>query len=194
MILDSIIRLEVIDNQANIIQASGIILSKDCVLTAAHVLNNSKRIYAIIGQNKIFLQNKFIHKDFDYLNYGYNDIALCFAKNNFYLNEYPKLYTSNDEIGKNSKIYGFTSNKHKDTIQYMMYQSDANVYDCERTVLMCEHQKNNTSKVGTSGGALVIDNKIAGVNSLVIELEAKVVSCHTRVSQMYEWISSYSIY
>lgn len=188
-------------------KASGVLISKNTVLTSGHILYGEK-----IDPEKItvvYLAKKFksvsytIHKDFKYSTN--NDLAIIKIFG-FIDEQYPELYSRSDEVGKLAYLGGYGANGTGD--------SGYNNWDFELRIgtniveyihgdlLMCTLSKDNITKYefitcpGDSGGGLFIDKKLAGINSSLFSSGPKEkptgkynnTSGHTRISQHIGWI------
>lgn len=198
------------DKENNFFRASCVLIDEQFVLTAAHVVINSAAQH-IIHKNKLYSCKKvIIHKDFKLNEIGYYDIAILKLEEKIKLNNYPKLYTERNEIGKICSIagYGYGGNfltgsisKH-DNIR----RAGSNIVDeIEKHLLICSahiHPKTELeflTSSGDSGGGLFIDSKLAGISSIVIATDGKSDSnygdfCgYTRISEYIDWINNTKI-
>ena len=183
--------------------ASSVAIDPNWVLTAAHVVKDAK-VCVVHRNNKKHLVYKIIlHENFTN-QYGRNDIALCYIDEPLELILYPKLYDTEDEIGKLCSIcgYGITGNfKIGGKISDGKKRAGSNKIDyVDKDLLICSPSINEKTSLeflishGDSGGGLFIENKLAGINSCVIA-EDKVPDStygdeagHTRVSKFVPWI------
>lgn len=186
--------------------ASGVAIDDHHVLTAAHVVKGCKECFILIKDQKYFLSEVTIHKDFE-KEFGAGDIALGYSEESFDLDFYPSLYDTDDEVGKICSIsgYGLTGTFNTGAIKLDdKKRAGSNIID--RTfsdVIVCNpsrrHEKGYTEleffiASGDSGGGLFINNKLAGINSFIM-VEGRSPkgiygeeSCHTRISKFVEWI------
>ena len=193
-------------NDDSLFCASGVIIDKHFILTAAHVVQGYKTCYATIDDEKFILTDIIIHKDFN-SQFGIGDIALGYCEDGFSLNNFPPLYTDNNETGKVASIagWGLTGNFHTG-----IHKSDnklragSNTVDgIDKDMLVCSpsrygHKDHTILEYmigsGDSGGGLFIDGKLAGINSCVIAVGRSPMSKydeesgHTRISKFLGWI------
>ena len=183
--------------------ASGVAISKDWVLTAAHVVKGNMEVGIRVG-DKLFPATKvLVHEDFLDDRVGYADIALCHCPGDFGLDFYPGLYEDGDEVSKVVSISGYGSTGKFSTGVNMMdgkKRAGSNIVArTEMDVLVCSLSDRKTQlefliAPGDSGGGLFIGNRLAGINSLVMADDGKPdsdygdESAHTRVSKFLDWI------
>lgn len=189
--------------------ASCVVIDKNIVVTAAHVVENAENIIVINQDKKGYLITKAtIHEDFSREKVGGNDIALCYSPMDIELDYYPKLYKDNDE---QTKVCGISGHGITGT-----FKTGAKIYDkqqragsnivakIENEMLICNAPKSSNDPditqlefliaIGDSGGGLFIDKKLAGINSCVIAKDGASDSSygdesgHTRISKHYDWI------
>ncbi|NDC96102.1 hypothetical protein EB077_12410, partial [bacterium] len=136
-----------------------------------------------------------------------NDIAILILDNSLDLDIYPKLYNTNDEVGRICYMSGFgltgdfNTGFHKDDGKR---RAGSNIIDkIEKNMLICspslESDKTELEFLiagGDSGGGLFINNKLAGINSCLFARDKKGdasygdESGHTRISYHIEWIEN----
>jgi hypothetical protein len=186
--------------------ASGVIIEKHFILTAAHVVEGYKTCYAKIGDKQFKLKNIILHKNFGG-EFGTGDIAIGYCEDGFSLENFPPLYDDDDEVGRISSIagWGLTGNFNTG-----IYRSDnklragSNIIDSiDKDMLICSPSKPTDKDhtlleymigSGDSGGGLFIDGKLAGINSCVMAVGRSPMSKydeqsgHTRVSNFLDWI------
>lgn len=190
-------------------EGSAVILDDYNFLTAAHVVNDYRKCTVTL-KNKKFNINKILsHPDFKEDFVGYADIAIGHSDEKFGLEYYPTLYEDANEVGKICSIsgYGFTGNFN---IGAKIYdgkkRAGSNTIDkIDRDLLVCSpsyrHHDDYTQlefliASGDSGGPLFIDQKIAGIHSLVMTAKKKTESKyneesgHTRISKFIKWIKA----
>ena len=186
--------------------ASGVIIEKHFVLTAAHVVKGYKTCYVKINDTKYQLDNVIVHKDFE-SKFGVADIAICYYKKGFDLEYYPPLYTENKEVGKVASIagWGLTGNFNKGVyLSDNKLRAGSNMVDgIDQDILICSPSQYGAKDhtlleymicSGDSGGGLFIDGKLAGINSCVLAVGKVPLSKygdesgHTRVSKFLGWI------
>lgn len=202
----SVLGLCGIDNDDKLFCGSAVAIHPEWVLTAAHVVHNSKHCGVNIGDNSVILIDKIIiHKDFNG-DFGKADIALCKLTKKLDLTFYPKLYNNDDELGKICSIagYGLTGNFNTGAIKSdEKKRAGSNIIDkLDQDLLICTPSKPNENKTaleyiicsGDSGGGLFIGNELAGINSCVIASDKIPDSTyndeagHTRISKFVDWI------
>lgn len=187
---------------------SAVIINKNWILTAAHIVKNMKN-HRIILSNKEYILDKVIcHEKYNDNVFGYYDIALGRIKDEVDLEPYPALYENNDELGKLATITGLGLTGNFNTgvnISDGKKRAGSNyVEKIERGTLVCNaskpHQKITELEYlicsGDSGGGLFIDGKLAGIHSSVLGYDNKPdstygdESCHTRISMYILWIKN----
>jgi len=186
--------------------ASGVIIEKNFVLTAAHVVKGYKTCYVKIGEKRFLLDTIIVHKDFE-SKFGVADIAIGYCKDGFDLEYYPPLYTEGKEKGKVASIagWGLTGNFNTGTNRSdNKLRAGSNMIDgTDQDMLICSPSKYGREGhtvleymigSGDSGGGLFIDGKLAGINSCVMAVGRSPMSRygeesgHTRVYNFLEWI------
>jgi hypothetical protein len=176
------------------------------IITAAHVVNNSKTCTFYIDDKKYTVKTVICHKDFDEDKFGQYDIAICILSTALELDEYPSLYAEEDEVGKDCSVcgYGFIGTfLTGSSINDDKKRAGTNNIDyIDNQLLICSPSKEDKTALeyliasGDSGGGLFIDGKLAGVNSCLLKTNGKpdgkygTESGHTRISQHIEWIES----
>lgn len=190
--------------------ASGVAIDGHHILTAAHVIKNSKSCYFEINKKKFYVNNIIIHNDFE-KEYNKGDIAIGYIEADLSLDTYPALYKETNELNKTASIcgYGFhgtflTGPSYYDSNK----RAGQNTIEAiENNLLICSPSKSNDKTftkleflicVGDSGGGLFIDEKLAGINSCIMKTgnfdpDAKygTESGHTRISDYVDWIESH---
>jgi hypothetical protein len=195
-------------NDNSLFCASAIVIKKNIILTAAHVVKDYKKCKVKID-DKQYIVKKFIWpKNLDKDVYGENDIAIGFVEGNIDLESYPELYENSDEDRKLCSIsgYGLTGTFLSGAIKHDgKKRAGTNIIESvENGVLICNASKpEDKTKTelefliasGDSGGGLFIDNKLAGINSYVSNLGKdppkstyKTESGHIRISVHRDWI------
>lgn len=185
--------------------ASVVAIKPRWVLTAAHVIQDVDTASVSDDKVNIGISSFIKHKDFIESNLGYNDIALCYLKDNLVLDFYPELYDKSDETGKICSIsgYGNTGTFVTGTrIFDNKRRAGANIIDrLEKHMIICSPEKFKKTNLeflianGDSGGGLFIGNKLAGINSCVFAKDKKLDSSygdeagHTRISVFRDWIN-----
>ena len=189
--------------------ASAVAIDDDHILTAAHVIQDSKSCSFILNNKKYTITEFVYPKEFNSDDtFGYYDIALGYNEEKFKLTFYPELYSDDDEIGKVCCIsgFGFTGTFNSGAIRSdNKKRAGSNIVDyIDKHLLICSPTigKGKTSlefiiASGDSGGGLFIDNKLAGINSCVLAIGQKPKSdyateCgHTRISMYIDWIKKH---
>lgn len=194
-------------NDGSMFCASAVAINPEWILTAAHVVKNSKHCGIHIDGHKVIICDEvIIHKDFE-SSFGVADIALCKLKENLELDFYPKLYEENNELGKVCSISGYGSSGTFETgltFNDGKRRAGSNIVDSiVKDLLICTPSKNVTDKItslefiigsGDSGGGLFIDGKLAGINSCTISSKRSPKSVygdesgHTRINKYIPWI------
>lgn len=181
---------------------SGVIVKPRCVLTAAHVVKDCEDVHVFFRGKRIKMKKVVVKKEFKGL-FQDNDIAVCISEEDINLDFYPELYNEKDELGKVCSISGFggTGTGHSGaTIFDGKKRGGSNVVDnTSEDMIYCTMNKAGSSLEyciahGDSGGGLFINNKLAGINSVVLAADKKPdsnygdESGHTRISKYKEWI------
>jgi len=186
--------------------ASAVAIKPRWIITAAHVVLNSKKCTLKINDKEITISKIVTHEKFNENKFGEYDIALGKCDSNIELKFYPELYNKEDEVDKICCMSGFglhgtfnTGAKKSDNLK----RAGSNFIDkIDRHLLICSPSisKKKTSlefliASGDSGGGLFIDNKLAGINSCVLSDQGSAPdssygdeSGHTRISIFKEWI------
>lgn len=193
------------DNK-QLFKASCVAIDKNWVLTAAHVVKDSRFSFIYNEKEKrcVIIDDIILNDDFTDKVFGKGDIALCHTSSDLALNSYPELYSDEDEIGKHCYMagYGFTGTfmtgiKHNDGKK----RGGSNKIDyISDDLLICSPSVINKTELefliasGDSGGGLFIDGKLAGINSCIFAVDKKPDSTyndesgHTRISKFAGWI------
>jgi hypothetical protein len=185
--------------------ASAVAINDHWLLTAAHVVKNSKTCVVFNSEEKHQIDEVIIHKDFE-TSFGVADIALCKTSKKLGLKFYPSLYEDSDEVGKVCSIsgYGVTGTFANDIkISDGKRRAGSNIIDeTQKDLLICSPSKAGRTELeflichGDSGGGLFIGNKLAGINSCVLAINRSPKSIygdeagHTRISKFVPWIRS----
>jgi hypothetical protein len=191
--------------------ASGVVIEKNFVLTAAHVVKGYKTCYVKIGEQRFLLDHIIVHKDFD-TKFGVADIAIGYCEKGFGLEHYPPLYTDGDEQDRVASIagWGLTGNFNTGANKSdNKLRAGSNIIDgISEDMLICSPSKYGSdghTKLeymigsGDSGGGLFIDGKLAGINSCVMAVGRSPMSKygeesgHTRVYNFLKWIQESKI-
>jgi hypothetical protein len=190
---------------------SAVLIDDHHILTAAHVVKDSKDCNIKINNQDIEIKKIIIHPDFND-QFGVADIAIGYSNKTFDLKFYPELYKNNDEINKICSISGYGSTGSFNTGYYIndnIRRAGSNTIDrIDKDLLICSVSPKGSSRYtslefliagGDSGGPLFIDQKIAGINSCLFAKNVKPKSKygeesgHTRVSKFVEWIENNKI-
>ena len=194
------------DNLNSFFRGSCVIIDEYYALTAAHVVYNSITQH-IIHENKNYpCLIVAVHKKFKFTGSSQYDIALIRLQRPIKLDFYPEIYQDKDEIDKVCSIagYGFTGNFNTgysiDTFDNRK-RAGSNIIDkIQGDLLIFSVNKKPFTELefmiapGDSGGGLFIDNKLAGIHSMVYAPDGKAdsnkadCSCSTRLSTHYDWI------
>lgn len=197
------------DNNHVFWTGSGIAIDHHIILTAAHLVHDTKTCNIKINNKTIKLNSWIIHDNFDFKKLGINDIAIGLLSESVELSNYPTLYTKRDELNKDCSIAGFGSTGSFITGPVVFddkLRAGSNVIDNhDRGCLVCSpsaaHKKTKLEFLiapGDSGGGLFIDNQLAGINSAVyrtkingkLQNEYFSESLHTRISDHIDWINN----
>ena len=190
--------------------SSCVAINNKWLLTAAHIFENKEDhdTFVIINNKQYLVSKVFIHSEFDPDKIGYNDIALCLLVENITTPiKYPKLYDNKNEKNKIADIIGWgvtgSFNKGASFDDSKIRCGTNRISGIEKHLLMCDTSRNDESSPleflishGDSGGGLFIDNKLAGINSLVFSNDGKPDSSwtdesgHTRISLFIDWINN----
>lgn len=193
------------DKENNFFRGSCVVIDDSHILTAAHVVSNSVAQHVIFNSELYTCKKVIIHKDFKTSETGYYDIAVAKLDKKINLEFYPKLYSEKNELGKKCSMagYGYGGNFTTGSIARHdnVRRAGTNIIDeIEKHLLLCSVHTNPKTDLeiltssGDSGGGLFIDNKLAGISSIVISTDGKTDSdygdfCgHIRVSEYIEWI------
>lgn len=194
------------ENPKLLASGSGVVIHKNWLLTAAHVMDCMENPYFIINEKKYNIIKIIPNKNFNIsAPISNGDLAACFVDEEIKINKFPKLYYEKDEISKFCDLVGYgvvglpflgeekrTDNKRRAGTNKIMAISEF--------VIFCEMKKENQSKLefltsfGDSGGGLFIDEKLAGIHSFVSCKDGKADSSygdesgHTRISAYKDWL------
>lgn len=187
--------------------ASAVAIDDHHILTAAHVVNNSKSCFVFFNDQKFCISKVTVHEDFEKKPFGTADIALGYSEEPFELSNYPALYIDNDELDKECSISGYgLTGTFKTGIQHSDNHRRAGINHIDSisvNMLVCNASKNGEKNKksmefligsGDSGGGLFISNKLAGINSCIMASDKAPDSVygdesgHTRISCFIEWI------
>lgn len=195
--------------------ASAVAIDDHHILTAAHIVQNTRDCFVQFGDKKFEITKIMIPKQFKPDHSGIADIALAYSETSFNLRFYPPLYTKFDEKSKVCCICGYGKTGSFSSGSVVMdgkKRAGSNLIDgisaellvCSPSPYSANNSSNRTSlefliSQGDSGGGLFIDGELAGINSCIIS-DKKIAtsnysdsSGHTRVSKYVEWINSNKI-
>ena len=192
-------------DEKNSFFGSGTLLNENWVLTAAHVVDNAKSAYVKFENQIYVVEHIVIHKSYKKENVGIYDIAMCKLQEPIKIPSYPKLYTDHNETDKICSIAGcgMTGTLETGVVEFDKKKRAGlnKIKGVYKHLLICEADKGEKATgleqliaSGDSGGGLFIDNKVAGVNSIVMASDGKADSSygdesgHTRVSVFKDWI------
>lgn len=197
------------DDKETKFMASAVAISDHHILTAAHVVKDSKECLIKLNKNTFCLYKVIYHEKYNDRVFGKYDIAIGYSEKKFGLNFYPDLYDKQDEIGKICSIsgYGMTGNfiNGANTSDGKRRSGSNKIDHIDKQLLICSPSrptsKDRTSlefliASGDSGGGLFIGDRLAGINSCVISMGSKpsvkstydTESGHTRISYYLDWI------
>jgi secreted trypsin-like serine protease len=204
----SVIKLEGTGINDNVFLGSGVVIKPQIILTAAHIAKKVKSSYVLcpLSNNKIKVSKYIYPKEFlenTWNGNGY-DIAVGYLLEPITLKEYPILYEKNDEIERECSLSGFGISGTFDeglSISDAQKRAGTNrICFIEEEVLICSPKDLDTHlefiiAPGDSGGGLFIDNKLAGINSIIFTYGKGIPICnretytgHTRISKHKQWI------
>lgn len=189
-------------------KGSCVLINKDYIITAAHIVENSMT-QQVIFEGKIYpCLVVAIHAGFDNTKFGTNDIAIAKLQRSINIDFYPELYRERDELKKVCGISGWGIPGNFET-GYLREKFDNKrragsniICEIENNLLLCRVNDKPSTKLefliasGDSGGGLFIDKKLAGINSCVFCNDGKVdsnindISGHTRISDYLDWIKN----
>ena len=194
-----------VENSEYLVSGSAVVLNKNYIITAAHVLEHMKDPYFYINEKKYIVKKTFANKDFD-INapISYGDIAVCFVQEEIIINNYPKLYTNKDEMEKICDLVGFGSVGlpfgGEKKLDHKRRAGTNKISSVSEFVIFCSMSEKNQTRLefltshGDSGGGLFIDGKLAGIHSFVScsdgipDSSYGDESGHTRISAFVSWI------
>jgi hypothetical protein len=186
---------------------SVVIVRPNWAITAAHVVDGTTNQVVLMDNGEEFpVTSVFIHPDFEDVEVGYHDIAICYSPRDFGLEFYTPLFRGKDEVGKSATIAGYgtagtflTGGVNSDGQKRAGHNK---ISSLERSVLICIPDRENRLPLefcitaGDSGGGLFIGDELAGINSFLMAEKRKPnglygdEAAHTRVSLYADWICS----
>ena len=185
---------------------SAVIISPHYIVTAAHVVRDSRICHIILDGKKYEITKIISHKNFEQDELDSADIAIGYSPEVLQLESYPELYTEDNEKDKSCSLagFGFAGNfNNGSTFSDGKRRAGTNIIDnAHKGLLFCSpskpHDKNKTSlefliASGDSGGGLFIGGKLAGIHSFVFadkkpKSDYLTESAHTRISTYVGWI------
>lgn len=184
--------------------ASGVVIGRRHVLTAAHVVDEAKDWAVDDGSRKIAITGVAIHPQYNENRFGHNDVAVARLAEDFVLDFYPPIYSGDAEAGAVVSICGYgvtgtfnTGYSFSDGVK----RAGSNTVDrTEAGLLVCSVLGGRKTALeflitpGDSGGGLFIGNELAGINSIIMRNNGSPSgrygdeSGHTRLTLHREWI------
>jgi len=199
-----VVPISVKSHEDVLMKGSAVVLNKNWIITAAHVVKDTKSGYIMIDDKKYCLDIVIYHHEFNDDKIGVADIALGYSKRNMDIPFDLELYKKRDEQDKICSVVGYgltgtfaTGAKISDNKKRAGVNRVINIH---KNILMCLCDPNKSISMelmiasGDSGGGLFIDGKLAGINSCVLAEDKKPdsdygdESGHTRISDYAEWI------
>lgn len=188
--------------------ASGVVIRKHWVITAAHVVSGGNRAFARDDAKKLYALGKIIaHKGYQPGRVGWDDIALAHSPEPIELEFYPELYRDNNELGQACTFAGFgihgTFSSEKRVSDKLRRAGHNKIEGAADAVLFCDPSRGPEKfplefsiTPGDSGGGMFLGNKLAGINSFLLHSDGKGdgtygdTSAFTRVSLYADWVES----
>lgn len=184
---------------------SGVVISPNWVITAAHVVDSMTNHQIIINEQKYFIKKIVKHPDFNpNVKINATDLALCFIEEDITIEEYPELYSEDDEKNKECSLAGFGNTGTGETGAFYFDErkrAGTNMVSIVLdNMLFCTMSEEEPTKLefliayGDSGGGLFINKKLAGIHSVVSAFDKKAdsnygdMSGHARISKHISWI------
>jgi hypothetical protein len=194
-----------IDNIEKPCIGSGVIISPHWVITAAHVADSMINHQVIINEKTHSVKEVIKHPEFDKdKKINSVDLALCFIEEEIVLDDYPELYNEENEKDQECSIAGFGNTGTGETGAFYF---DSNLRAGTNKIsiilddmLFCTMSKEDPTNLeflianGDSGGGLFINNKLAGINSIVSAFDKKAdsnygdIGGHARITKQVTWI------
>lgn len=187
-------------------KGSCVLIDKDHILTAAHIVYGSMTQY-VIFENKVYPCSLVaIHAKYNPKVMYQHDIAIAKLQRPIDIDFYPELYKDKDEVDKICSLAGFGfpgkfSSGYKVEKYDNKKRAGSNIIDGvdKNTLTFSVHKEPQTSlefliTPGDSGGGLFINKKLAGIHSCVYATDGKTdgdygdVGCSTRISDYVEWV------
>lgn len=207
--LNYVVEIEGSYHNDTMFYGSGILIDEHNFLTAAHVVENYKLCHITLNKKPHVVSKIIVHPDYKQEKKGFADIAIGYSEKPIKLQTYPALYENNEEINKLCIISGYGMTGRFGATQNSLVfdrkrRAGSNIVDkIENDTLICTetsrgHDTHTSMEFmiagGDSGGPLFIDNKVAGINSVLTIIKSpswpkdKVESAHTRISKFIPWI------
>ena len=185
--------------------ASAVLVRPRIILTAAHVIKDTSKSFIKFKDENIKIDYAVYPNAFDENNISKFDIAICLLEKPCDLDFYPELYSEEDELGKVCSIAGFgmhgTYDKGITSYDGKKRAGSNIVEEISDDMLFCTLSNKKTNleilaSIGDSGGGLFINQKLAGINSIVWtkekngKLDSNLLdgSGHTRISLHIDWL------
>lgn len=185
--------------------ASGVVVSRRDVVTAAHVVEGTDNWGIILDGQEVPISGVAVHPRFDTNRIGHNDLAVARLARDVTLDFYPSLYGGDGEVGEVASIagYGITGTfATGGTVSDGRLRAGSNVIDrVEGGMLICSTPGGRKTALefliapGDSGGGLFIGNELAGIHSVIMHEDKSPPtsrygdeSGHTRVTLHRRWI------
>jgi hypothetical protein len=204
-----VVSIKCLDDQKRMCYGSAVIIDKNWIVTAAHILKDTTEHTIELDNNKKYkLFYSIYHPEYLSEKFGNADIGLGYIEEDIVLNFYPDLYDKKDEVGKVCSIVGFgqTGDFIKGaSLSDKQKRGGSNIIDyIQDNILVCSPSRPGQSMTeleflisnGDSGGGLFIEQKLAGINSGVMCKDHTLNSnygdegCHTRISSYKFWIKN----
>lgn len=186
--------------------ASAVIIRPHWILTAAHVVTDTKNQVVESAGQEFPLEFVIRHPEYQEDNYGFYDLALGYSPQDFKLAFYTPLYDTDDELGKHITVagYGFSGTFHTGAQKHDgQRRAGSNVISrIERGVLVCDASRTGKTALeflicsGDSGGGMFIGDRLAGINSFLLAIDKKPNGTYTdeaaftRISLYTDWVKS----
>lgn len=200
-----IVKVRTRRNADNVDQfASGVVIGKRHVLTAAHVVIDTKDWSVEDGERKVAVKGVSVHPQFTEARFGHSDVAIATLSEDWPLDFYPPIYRGDSEPGAIVSICGYGVTGTFDTgYQFSdgIKRAGSNIIDrTEAGMLVCSVLGGRKTALeflitpGDSGGGLFIGNELAGINSVIMRDKGSPSgrygdeSGHTRLTLHREWI------
>lgn len=184
---------------------SAVIIQPHWVLTAAHVVNETREpVLLMDGEQKFPLTTVFVHPEFKNRKFGFHDLALCYSPEDLGLEFYTPLYEDQDEVGKAVTIAGYglagTFHTGAQTADGKKRGGHNKIDGAASGILICTPSQAGKLPLefcitpGDSGGGMFIGNKLAGINSFLMAADKQPngtytdEAAHTRISLYTPWI------